>query len=1094
MANYIETFKSSLDWANVFVRTGNFPLDRSSIFGSYEDAVKYAQGDNNNPDSRGLQGTSYVGQIIAVYEEGKVNVYQITEGKTLSCLVQEDEFHSQKDELIKRLQGVSENTDAKLDPYKQLGVFTKLSDLVSELDNYKDKAGYYRAKVDNLFYNIVCCESNSQTNQTIVGPLSIGEDGLEVNVSVYSLATRVWDNNAQQWGEWQLINANIIADIKAHIQDIDASITTLNDNVSVLTERDIEIENEFVNRLQGTSKNTDARLDSFQRFSFSNLKETVKYFNSYVVENGNIESYTEHAGYYRIFASNTSYDLYVWGNTLASGFTTVQKIQGCLNVVDGELVEDYDMYAVATRVWDDIEKQWDEWKVAYDSNTNSVISENEKVFARALNDLNNRINAHEEEFINRLQGTSENTDAKLDPYKFLGNFSKVEELLETLDLYHITSILDENIKNGNFRFMFKGCVCELKVTGNWASATGTQVLSGPFGIEDRQLTFVENSYAILIRVWDDVEKQWSEWKIACDNNTYGNLLAQDGSSYDSVSGKLILKRNDENATIEIPLNSNYGTVISGDTSWSNNRLQFAHCDILFATREEAQAYVNGNLIKRDRPSLYAEPMILKYGDINNPNIILAIGAIGEGTQDDKNKVFFIDYAKLDEENNFSFVDTNSIKFTLTESDKEINVQPQVKLEDNKVVSGQVYDNILLDEENGIFAHVNVKMVEDKLAININGDIQEYELPDTVISGKYIKNNTQLQLETRKNKVYDIDLSEVVTLSNNTNNIIQRDEDNDLFATVDINYDSLTNELTVDNGINNGKKIVLSSNTQNTINQTVEKELKSLKCLGVNTSTIETNVIKEDNGTSISSNIRIKNDGENIIQYDINGIYANADLSYIKASNKLIFKAGSKTQEFNLSSHSLVQAGAYDANKKAIVLTIAKDTEEGVKLETIDIPIGDIVYTLQVPQNQQETPVKLLINRDNEHLVDVISASFEISSAPDNLASIEGGTGNLYVKGNAKKMFVEWDDELEDITIQNAFDKTRKMLSGLTAADVQHNEAIEKLQNNLSITEDEVNKELTNLTQKITTLESVVKNLITRLEQLTDFGDTNYNIE
>ena len=35
MANYIENFKSKMDWANVFVRTGNFPLDRSSIFSSY---------------------------------------------------------------------------------------------------------------------------------------------------------------------------------------------------------------------------------------------------------------------------------------------------------------------------------------------------------------------------------------------------------------------------------------------------------------------------------------------------------------------------------------------------------------------------------------------------------------------------------------------------------------------------------------------------------------------------------------------------------------------------------------------------------------------------------------------------------------------------------------------------------------------------------------------------------------------------------------------------------------------------------------------------------------------------------------------------
>lgn len=75
MANYNEIFKSKMDWQNVFVRTGNFPLDRSSIFGSYEDALAYAKGDGS--DSRALGLTSYVGQIIAVYENDAVSIYKI---------------------------------------------------------------------------------------------------------------------------------------------------------------------------------------------------------------------------------------------------------------------------------------------------------------------------------------------------------------------------------------------------------------------------------------------------------------------------------------------------------------------------------------------------------------------------------------------------------------------------------------------------------------------------------------------------------------------------------------------------------------------------------------------------------------------------------------------------------------------------------------------------------------------------------------------------------------------------------------------------------------------------------------------------------
>lgn len=70
MASYVENFKSKLDWAMPFQRTGKFPLDRSSIFSSYADALAYARQDES--DSRKLGGTSYVGQIIAIYGNDQV--------------------------------------------------------------------------------------------------------------------------------------------------------------------------------------------------------------------------------------------------------------------------------------------------------------------------------------------------------------------------------------------------------------------------------------------------------------------------------------------------------------------------------------------------------------------------------------------------------------------------------------------------------------------------------------------------------------------------------------------------------------------------------------------------------------------------------------------------------------------------------------------------------------------------------------------------------------------------------------------------------------------------------------------------------------
>lgn len=95
MAEYIldvMSQTSKLDWAFPFQRTGAFPIDRSAVFSSLADAQNYALGVNEGEeakDERKLGGTSYVGQIISVYEaaeEGGVataNAYIITPARGL---------------------------------------------------------------------------------------------------------------------------------------------------------------------------------------------------------------------------------------------------------------------------------------------------------------------------------------------------------------------------------------------------------------------------------------------------------------------------------------------------------------------------------------------------------------------------------------------------------------------------------------------------------------------------------------------------------------------------------------------------------------------------------------------------------------------------------------------------------------------------------------------------------------------------------------------------------------------------------------------------------------------------------------------------
>lgn len=102
--SYVEVFTGKVDFPKPFQRTGKFPLDRTDLFDSYEDAVKYAKGDRNDPDSRGLCGTSYVGQTITVYENGVVTDYKITADRTL-----------RKESIIENIPGALESGELSVD-------------------------------------------------------------------------------------------------------------------------------------------------------------------------------------------------------------------------------------------------------------------------------------------------------------------------------------------------------------------------------------------------------------------------------------------------------------------------------------------------------------------------------------------------------------------------------------------------------------------------------------------------------------------------------------------------------------------------------------------------------------------------------------------------------------------------------------------------------------------------------------------------------------------------------------------------------------------------------------------------------------------
>lgn len=94
MASYIDNSASTQSIGVSYSRTKSVPLDRSSMFSSYSDAVEYAKGQYKADgearakahDSRKLAGTSYVGQILTVYENDIVSVYKIDYDRSLKII------------------------------------------------------------------------------------------------------------------------------------------------------------------------------------------------------------------------------------------------------------------------------------------------------------------------------------------------------------------------------------------------------------------------------------------------------------------------------------------------------------------------------------------------------------------------------------------------------------------------------------------------------------------------------------------------------------------------------------------------------------------------------------------------------------------------------------------------------------------------------------------------------------------------------------------------------------------------------------------------------------------------------------------------
>lgn len=229
--------------------------------------------------------------------------------------------------------------------------------------------------------------------------------------------------------------------------------------------------------------------------------------------------------------------------------------------------------------------------------------------------------------------------------------------------------------------------------------------------------------------------------------------------------------------------------------FNQNRLRFVHCENIFATAADVKTYIEKSRV--DRPYLFAEPCLYLYGEKENPNIILAIGTVGDGTYQTNrqgemvNRTYIIDFnqiesdiKKLVDESKATAEEIQTIKETVTNVISACGFDEKgnyVKAEGNKIIGDA---NSLFEADRLLSKYI--LSIDAKTALK--GKETSSIKPTVAIAedGTTISADVKLGTKVFDGKVFD-------------NLIITREDG--IFFNVDIDYKEDTSEvvLTVNGG-------------------------------------------------------------------------------------------------------------------------------------------------------------------------------------------------------------------------------------------------------------------------------------------------------
>lgn len=398
---------------------------------------------------------------------------------------------------------------------------------------------------------------------------------------------------------------------------------------------------------------------------------------------------------------------------------------------------------------------------------------------------------------------------------------------------------------------------------------------------------------------------------------------------------------------------------------SNYNLQILRHTDIFSTREEALNFLS-DYYKPE--SLDGEPVLVKYGDSKNPNVILAIGTSSNAP----GSYYVIDFTQLKEQVANIEETVNGSESNLGElSDllKGIINATGLTKDDNKISDKITYNPDTKDDVIGEAGNIAeaIKLLSEYTQNNIGENVLSAENTSSV--NLMYENNA----EGGKKLSANVNISSVGTTdsSNFNDNIINIHNDG-IYAAAKLDYDEKNRILTFStSGIdNNGnfkddaykKEIELGEHT------TVKSDNEN--------HTVEIDINDNDSNTVISGDVKISSNEDNILENKDGKLEVKGTASNIKFGDTTV--ASALTSQRN-------RINALETNVETNTNGLSNlDTEITNTLENAKTYIEEQINNLNSDKigESEDHFIKVGITQKDGKITDVNVSTYNVASATD----------------------------------------------------------------------------------------------------------------